>query len=323
MVAVELGNVKNLKRIIRNNQRWNSARWISIIDKKGRAPLHLSALHGHRRVTRFIIDELYESIPDKDLRKDYVNVVDKKGRTALFHAATIGNEFVLRSLIEIGVEMDTATNRSHAAPGSTAIMVCAEKGHAECFDILLDLGADLLAKRIDGADAFYLAAMNGHTEVVGSIVNTEHMRILCHDIIDKPTYRGRTPLFTAAFHGHIDVVKLLFERGANLNHQDMDDFSPLILASYEGHLKLVKWLLRNGADPSKKDKFGDTALKSSDICGHKEVYKFILQWKDSDFKGDIYKEWSDKDESKNTVETISSSAKSKISFAKSNTMHFF
>ena len=316
MHTIELGNLENLKEIIKKNQRWKfSARWISIIDKKGRTPLHLSALHGHRKVTQFIIDELYESIPDKDLRKDFVNVLDKKGRTALFFAATSGNAFVIRSLIEIGVEMDTATNISHAAPGSTAIMVCAERGHNECFNILLDLGADLLAQRIDEADAFYLAATNGRTEVVGSIVNTKHMRILCHDIIDKPTYRGRTPLFTAAFHGHTEVVKLLFEHGANLNHQDIDDFSPLILASYEGHLKLVKWLLLNGADPSKIDKFGDTALQSSDICGHKEVYNFILHWKNVDSKQDIYKESSDMEDSKNT--------KSKLSFAKSNTMYFF
>ena len=78
MHAIELGDLKNLKEIIKKNQRWKfSARWISIIDKKGRTPLHSSALHGHRKVTQFIIDELYESIPDKELRKDYVNVLDK------------------------------------------------------------------------------------------------------------------------------------------------------------------------------------------------------------------------------------------------------
>ena len=143
MHAIEMGNLETLKEIIKKNQRWKmSARWISIIDKKGRTTLHISALHGHRNVTQYIIDELYESIPDKDLRKDYVTVLDKKGRTALFHAATSGNAFVLRSLIEIGVEMDTATNKFHAAPGSTAIMVCAERGHTECFNILLGICCD-------------------------------------------------------------------------------------------------------------------------------------------------------------------------------------
>ena len=169
---------------------------------------------------------------------------------------------------KMGIDMEKSTNSRHPAPGSTAIMACAEKGHTECFNALLDLGADLLAKRKDGADAFYLAAMNGHIDIVDSIVNTEHMRIVCHDIVDKATYRDRTPLCTAAFHGHLNVVKMLFAHGANLNHQDVDHFSPLILASYEGHLKVVKWLLRNGSDPTYKDKFGDTALESSDICGH-------------------------------------------------------
>ena len=132
--------------------------------------------------------------------------------------------------------------------------------------------------------------MNGNFDVVDSIVNTEHMRILCHDIVDKATYRGRTPLCTAAFHGHLRVVKILFDHGANLNHQDVDNFSPLILASYEGHLKVVKWLLRNGSDPTMKDKFGDTALESSDICGHTEVCAFLLKWGNVELNDELRKE---------------------------------
>ena len=291
MFAVESGDLKGLKEIITEHRRWrNASKWITLIDKKGRTPLHVASLHGHGKIMRFIIEGLIESIPDKEIRKDYINVSDKKGRTALYHASTGGHTFVLRSLIEVGIDMEKATNARHPAPGSTAIMASAEKGHTECFNVLMDLGADLLAKRKDGADAFYLAAMNGHIDIVDSIVNTEHMRIVCHDIVDKATYRNRTPLCTAAFHGHLSIVKMLFAHGANLNHQDDDNFSPLILASYEGHLKVVKWLLRNGSDPTCKDKFGDTALESSDICGHTEVYSFLVKWQNVDYDDNLRKE---------------------------------
>ena len=291
MCAVESGDLKSLKELITEHRRWrNATKWITLIDKKGRTPLHLASLHGHGKIMRFILECLTESIPDKELRKEYVNILDRKGRTSIYHAATGGHGFVLRSLIDVGVDMEKATNGKHPAPGSTAIMASAEKGHTECFNILLDLGADLLAKRKDGADAFYLAAMNGHVDIVDSIVNTEHMRIVCHDIVDKATYRNRTPLCTAAFHGHLPIVKMLFAHGANLNHQDDDNFSPLILASYEGHLKMVKWLLRNGSDPTHKDKFGDTALESSDICGHTDVCSFLLKWQNVDYDDSLRKE---------------------------------
>ena len=291
MYATESGNLEALKEIVNENPRWQDIkRWISLIDKKGRTPLHLASLNGHSHIARFIFTQLDDAIVDKDLKRKYVNLLDKKGRTSLFHAAAGGHTYVLRCLSDIGVKLDTATNDNHSAPGSTAIMASAEKGHLDCFNLLLEKGADLLATRKDGADAFYLAAMKGNLGIVDSIVNTGHMRILCHHITDKPTYRGRTPLSTAAFHGHLKVVKFLFEHGSNLNHQDSDKFSPLSLASYGGHLDMVKWLLKNGADPLKRDKFGDTALESSDICGHVKVAKFIENWLNSDQCTNNYKE---------------------------------
>ena len=281
MFVVESGDFKGLQELILENDKWKNARkWITILDKKGRTPLHVASLHGHGKIIRFIIEGLIESIPDKEIRKDYINLLDKKGRTALYHAATRGHTFVLRNLVEIGIDMEKSTNSRHPAPGSTAIMACAENGYTACFDYLLDKGADLLSQRTDGADAFYLAAMNGNLEIIRSIINTELIRIICHDIIDKPTFRGRTPLMTAAFHGHLGVITLLYEKGANINHKDNDGFTPLILASYEGHLKVVKWLLRNGANLSDTDKFGDTALESAEICGHSEVATFLNKWSD-------------------------------------------
>ena len=251
-----------------------------MIDKKGRTPLHLASLHGHAGVARFIINELFKAVLDNDLRHKFLNLPDRKGRTPLFHAAAHGHSCVVRLLVDRGVELNTTTNKLHSAPGSTAIMACAENEHTECFNVLLDRGADLLAQRTDGADAFYLAAMNGRLAIIKSITTTDLIRIICHDIIDIPTYRGRTALCTAAFHGHLEVIKLLFENGANINHQDDDQFTPLILAAYEGHLKVVKWLLRNGADALIVDKFGDTALESAEICGHSDVTSFIEKWGD-------------------------------------------
>ena len=281
ILATESGSVERIKEIVNENSRWKDAsKWISIIDKKGRTPLHLAAYHGHLELTRFIVHQLFESVLDNELRKQYVNLKDKKGRTPLFHAAAHGKYYVVRTLVERGVDLDAETNEAHAAPGSTAIMACAENNHLTCFEYLLDRGADLLAKRSDGADAYYLASMNGNTRIVKSIVTTELIRIVCHDILDKPTFRGRTPLSTAAFHGHLEIVKLLFQRGAQINHRDDDEFTPLILASYEGHLKVVKWLLRNGANLSDVDKFGDTALESAEICGHSEVASFLNKWGD-------------------------------------------
>ena len=277
--------------MIEENDGWHDPKkWVSLIDKKGRTPLHLASHHGHSQIVRFIIERLCEVVIDKDLRRGYINLLDNKGRTVLYHAAMGGHHYIVRVLVDVEVSLEMSTNKSHTAPGSTAIMVCAEKGYEECFKTLLDKGSNLFAQRKDGADAFYLAAMNGHISIIKNIVSSDIIRIVCHLSIDKPTYRGRTPLCTAAFHGHLAIVKLLFNHGGNLNHKDDDGFTPLILASCEGHLKVVKWLLKNGSNVSARDKFGDTASDSSKIFGHDGVTSFIDKWQKGEIVDDIGKE---------------------------------
>jgi len=54
---------------------------------------------------------------------------------------------------------------------------------------------------------------------------------------------GSTPLDTAAFNGHTDVVRLLLEKGANI-----EATTPLHTAAYNGHIGVVRLLLEKGAN---------------------------------------------------------------------------
>ena len=61
---------------------------------------------------------------------------------------------------------------------------------------------------------------------------------------------GRTPLNSASDSGHVDVVKLLLEKGADMTVTNNGGWTPLNLASGNGHVDLVQLLLEKGADPS-------------------------------------------------------------------------
>lgn len=216
-----------------------------------------------------------------------MNVTDNKGRTPLFFASAHSHIIISEYLIKRGAIIDAVTNSKHAAPGSTALMAAAERGHTGCFQVLVDKGADLMAKREDGADVLYLAtkeAKKGIVDLIVQFVRYNRMKIGCGvvDVMNRKTYQDRTAIFTAAYHGHLELARFLFYHRAKLDLEDRDHYTPLNLAAHEGHLDFVEWLVKNGVDVDKTDKFGHTALKIAELRGHLHVANYIRSYQEVD-----------------------------------------
>ncbi|ROT35327.1 ankyrin [Sodiomyces alkalinus F11] len=107
------------------------------------------------------------------------------------------------------------------------------------------------------------------------------------ELYDAKTERFETWLkggnFGNALHatsegGHVEAVKLLLEKGADVNIKD-DDYgqTPLSWAAENGHEKVVKLLLgRDEVDVDTQDKLGRTPLSWTAANGHDVVVKMIL-----------------------------------------------
>lgn len=66
---------------------------------------------------------------------------------------------------------------------------------------------------------------------------------------------------TAAANGDIPTLeKLLYDEQVNLNQGDYDQRTPVHLATANGHLQCVKYLVSKGADVNAKDRWGNTPL---------------------------------------------------------------
>ena len=98
-----------------------------------------------------------------------------------------------------------------------------------------------------------------------------------HNLNSKDSY-GRTPLSWAAENGHEAVVKLLLEKGAELETKDKDyGQTPLSYAASRGHEALVKLLLEKGAELKTKSNNGQTPLSYAAENGHEAVVKLLLE----------------------------------------------
>ena len=86
----------------------------------------------------------------------------------------------------------------------------------------------------------------------------------------------------AAHSGQEDVVRLLIEKGAKVD--PMEHIAggkiavPLVFAAARGHLGIVKILLDNGANVNADmDGRGETALKNAGSNGHHDVVDLLLE----------------------------------------------
>ncbi|XP_069077025.1 IQ motif and ankyrin repeat domain-containing protein 1 isoform X1 [Pleurodeles waltl] len=69
------------------------------------------------------------------------------------------------------------------------------------------------------------------------------------NMVDCTDANGNTPLSEAASGGHPEAIKLLIERGAQLNTQGVFGRTPLYRAAFGAHIAAVEMLLQYGADP--------------------------------------------------------------------------
>ena len=97
----------------------------------------------------------------------------------------------------------------------------------------------------------------------------------------------RTPLHAASNEGHLDVVQILVEQGADQNKTTINGETPIAMASFNGHLEVVKYLLEQGSSIEKVDNDGWTPLNSGVLAGQLEVVQYLLEQGADRDKGNV------------------------------------
>lgn len=95
-----------------------------------------------------------------------------------------------------------------------------------------------------------MAALKGHLDLVRKLIARDAD-------VNKP---GWAPLHYAATNGHLAIVRMLLDHHAYIDAESPNGTTPLMMAAHYGTPETVKLLLEAGADPLLKNSIGLTAL---------------------------------------------------------------
>ncbi|KAF7972855.1 hypothetical protein HWV62_16888 [Athelia sp. TMB] len=127
-----------------------------------------------------------------------------------------------------------------------------------------------------------IASEEGHVEIVRMLLDKG-----ANVNAEGGTYGSA--LQAASVGGYLEVAKLLMDKGANVNFEGGIYVSALRAASEFGHLELVKLLLDRGANVNAEGRAFGSALQAACTEGHLELAKLLLdKGANFNFKGRLY-----------------------------------
>ena len=170
-----------------------------------------------------------------------------QGAPPLIEAAEGGDKVAVSRLLDQGAAVDT-----RAIDGTTALHWAVRGDRLDTVRVLLESGADASAADRYGITPLYLAAENGNAAVIAALLDAGAD-------VNGVAPIGETALMTAVRTGALEAVTLLLDRGAAIDARDREfEQTALMLAVREAHPKVVALLLERGADVDARTRVGPT-----------------------------------------------------------------
>ncbi|KAL7927398.1 ankyrin repeat-containing domain protein [Trichoderma austrokoningii] len=181
-----------------------------------------------------------------------VNHQGRGGRTPLMRATLIGNAAQVRELVKW-----KANVRCRDEDGNTALSLAATKRNPDVIKILIEAKAPINDFNKDGETPIYIASRIG-----------EYLAQCLPEA-------GADPLHHAVVK-NFEIAKALVDYGTDVNRQTPNGWSPLHFSASLGHLPVVHLLLDGGADPNLVNDEGMTALNIAMEYRKMEAFDAIL-----------------------------------------------
>ncbi|XP_062583268.1 uncharacterized protein LOC134245034 [Saccostrea cucullata] len=247
--ACEGGNIDILRKLLDEGFQLHSVTY------KGKTVLHIASQFGHVPICKYLLSKSH----------DLLAMIDRRGGHAVHFASEGGNIEVLKLLVNNNIDpkqlTKTGRNILHIASSNNqqdmsryivekypelldsvdnqkwnALHFATAKGYLEMFDILVEFSQNLITKTKKGDTILHIACHKGRLNMCKRIIQSWPY------LIQEENNMNRTPIFSAAEGGDLEIIKLLKNNGAN-EEAVADNHTLLHVASEFARHDICKYLL--------------------------------------------------------------------------------
>ena len=152
-----------------------------------------------------------------------INARDIDGETLLHYASRYSKQEIVEFLLKLNQISVNAANNNQAAP---LMFACFDGGRLDNMETLLQFGADINARDIDGETLLHFASQYSRQDIVEFLLKLNQI------LVNATCNNQRTPLmFACSNGGHLDNMKTLIQYGADINVRFNDGSTLLHYAS--------------------------------------------------------------------------------------------
>lgn len=207
----------------------------------------------------------------REERKEIVSRV-QDGCAPLFVACKKGNADIVEYLITMcGADLEQRgvfeVTDDRSIHFVTPLWCAAVAGKLAVVKQLVAFGADVNSVSDTGSTPVRSACFMSHRDVVTYLVNHGA------DIL-KPNYNGGTCLINSV--QCVGLCKFLLRRGADVNAQDVQFKTALHYAIQEHRFDTTRLLLEERANPFIRSRYGDDALQTACLKGAAQIFEYLM-----------------------------------------------